>query len=44
MHQPKIIDQYDVSEVWKYIPFKLVEEESIGTDGDGKHICVHGCY
>ena len=35
MHQPKLIDQYDVSEVKKYIPFKLVEEESIGTDGDG---------
>ena len=35
MHQPKLIDQYDVSEVKKYIPFKLVEEESIGTDGNG---------
>ena len=35
MYHPKLIDQYDVSEVKKYIPFTLVEEESIGTDDDG---------
>ena len=35
MQHPKLIDQYDVSEVKKHIPIVYVEKESVGTDGDG---------
>ena len=35
MQHPKLIHQYDVSGVKKYIPYKVVERESEGTDGDG---------
>ena len=35
MQHPKLIHQYDVSGVEKYIPYKVVERESKGTDGDG---------
>ena len=35
MQHPKLIHQYDVSGVEKYIPYKVVERESEGTDGDG---------
>ena len=40
MQHPKLIDQYDVSEVKKRIPIVYVEKESVGKDGDGEHICV----
>ena len=43
MQHPKLIDQYDVSEVKKYIPYKVVERESEGTDGDG-NIFVYMTY
>ena len=43
MQHPKLIDQYDVSEVKKYIPYKVVERESKGTDGDG-NIFVYMTY
>ena len=35
MQHPKLIDQYDVSEVKKHIPIVYVEKESVGVDGDG---------
>ena len=35
MQHPKLIHQYDVSGVKKHIPYKIVERESKGTDGDG---------
>ena len=35
MQHPKLIHQYDVSGVEKHIPYKIVERESKGTDGDG---------
>ena len=35
MQHPKLIHQYDVSGVEKHIPYKVVERESEGTDGDG---------
>ena len=35
MQHPKLIHQYDVSGVKKHIPYKVVERESKGTDGDG---------
>ena len=35
MQHPKLIHQYDVSGVEKHIPYKVVERESKGTDGDG---------
>ena len=35
MQHPKLIDQYDVSEVKKHIPIVYVEKESVGMDGDG---------
>ena len=37
MQHPKLIDQYDVSGVKKYIPYKVVERESEGTDGDDNY-------
>ena len=43
MQHPKLIDQYDVSGVKKYIPYKVVERESEGTDGDG-NIFVYMTY
>ena len=43
MQHPKLIDQYDVSEVKKYIPYKVVERESKGTDGDG-NIFIYMTY
>ena len=43
MQHPKLIDQYDVSEVKKYIPYKVVERESEGTDGDD-NIFVYMTY
>ena len=43
MQHPKLIHQYDVSGVKKYIPYKVVERESKGTDGDG-NIFVYMTY
>ena len=43
MQHPKLIDQYDVSGVKKYIPYKVVERESEGTDGDD-NIFVYMTY
>ena len=43
MQHPKLIHQYDVSGVKKYIPYKVVERESEGTDGDD-NIFVYMTY
>ena len=43
MQHPKLIHQYDVSGVKKYIPYKVVERESKGTDGDD-NIFVYMTY
>ena len=43
MQHPKLIHQYDVSGVKKYISYKVVERESEGTDGDD-NIFVYMTY
>ena len=43
MQHPKLIHQYDVSGVKKYIPYKVVERESEGTNGDD-NIFVYMTY
>ena len=43
MQHPKLLDQYDVSGVKKYIPYKVVERESEETDGDD-NIFVYMTY
>ena len=43
MQHPKLIHQYDVSGVKKYIPYKVVERESEGTYGDD-NIFVYMTY